>query len=263
MPVRSVDRALDVLEILAREGEASFTGIRTSMGSAKSSLYYLLDALSRRGYVVQSPATGNYGLGVKVFSLGSAYLTSLKLMSVVRDCLKELSGQLNETTQFAILDGVDVVYLHKEKPAGQSAVSLATEVGARLPATFTALGKAILSTWTEQDVRRRLAGMPWQTPTDRSVSSLAALLRQLKETRRRGWSLDDEESGLGLLCAGAPVFDNSSAAIGAVSSTVIKSLYGFPRVQELGESVRDCASKISTILGHAASPAPSQEEKSL
>lgn len=252
MTIESVERSLDVLELLAKQNELRFTDIQMRLGIPKSSLHVLLAVLEERGYVLRSDQTDNYRLGSRLFGLGSAYLSSLRLNEVVQGALREVVSRWGETCQFAVLDGTDVLYLFKEEPKVTLLV-VGTGQGKRLPAQCTALGKAILSTMPEDRVRELFEDKPWERLTDKSVSNIDELLSELRMIRERGWSIDDEESGIGVTCVGAPVLNHEGQAIGAVSTTFIKSRYGWASIEDLGESIQECAKRISSSLGYNSS----------
>ena len=179
---RSVLRALEILELLAgQDAPMSLAGIAKEMGIPKTSCLGLLRALNARGFIRQD-AAGGYGLGVRSFEVGAAYLRTMTPTRAVAGELRGLTGNLGMTSHFAVLDGDEVIYLAKHDPPG-SGVRLASELGARLPAATTAVGKAQLA---------------FAAPAEDGA---------LAEVRARGYAVDDGMTAAGIRCVAAPVFD--------------------------------------------------------
>ena len=151
--VKSAERALDVLELLARHARPVPTmTIARECGIPKSSAHHLLNVMRARHYVTYYEVERAWGLGVSVFEVGSAYLRSGPLQRLGRHLLVELTRELEETSHLAILHGTEVLYLDKEQPLRPGA-KLVSEVGVRLPAHLTAVGRAILAALPEAQVR--------------------------------------------------------------------------------------------------------------
>ena len=260
MTIGSVERALDILELLARKGELRFTDIRAALNIPKGSLHNLLKVLEKRSYIFLEDPGNTYRLSVKVVELSGSYLASLRLGDVVPPALRNAALKSGETCQFAILDGTDVFYLFKEQDASSNVV-VGTGQGMRLPAQYTALGKAILSTMDDEEIRELFEGESWTPLTNMSVSSVDELLAQLALTRQRGWSVDDEESSLGIMCLGSPVFDHQGKALGAVSMSFIKRKHSWDKIPDLAVVIQECATEISSRFGHQASLEKTEVER--
>jgi DNA-binding IclR family transcriptional regulator len=179
-------RALEVLELLAGlDPPMSLARIAKELDIPKTSCLGLLRALSAHEFVRQDE-TGGYGLGVRSFEVGAAYLRTMTPTRAVAGELRALTERLGMTSHFAILDGAEVVYLAKHDPPG-SGIRLASALGARLPAATTAVGKAQLA-FTGR------AGAPGEDAA-------------LDEVRARGYAVDEGTTAAGIRCVAAPVFD--------------------------------------------------------
>jgi DNA-binding IclR family transcriptional regulator len=249
MAIGSVERAFDILELLARGGPQRFTDIRGELDVPKGSLHNLLKALETRGYVYLDDRSGEYQLSAKVVELSGAYLSSLRLGDIIPPALGTAVEKSGETFQFALLDGTDVLYIYKEQPESTTFI-VGTSPGKRLPAQFTALGKAILSSLDDEEVRGLFEGAAWKPLTQMSVSNVEELILQLHQVRDRGWAVDDEESSMGIMCIAVPVMTHDGEALGAISTSFIKRKHSWDKIPALAEIVQECAQTISSRLGH-------------
>ncbi|MEX2973491.1 IclR family transcriptional regulator [Streptomyces sp. C184] len=199
--VKSAVRTVELLEYFAgRPGMHSLASVQEAVGYPKSSLYMLLRTLVDLGWI-ETDATGTrYGIGVRALLVGTSYLDGDEVVGAARPTLDRLSDDTTETIHLARLDGTHVVSLatrqspHHLRPF--------TRVGRRLPAHSTALGKALLATHTDDQVRSLLppvlARLTEHTRTDREQ-----LIEELHTVRAQGYAVDREENTLGLCCFGA------------------------------------------------------------
>jgi DNA-binding IclR family transcriptional regulator len=214
----AVTRAARILDELAVDGArpVPLSELARRVGAPKSSVANICAALVEAG-LVRRTETG-FGLGRRVAELGGAYLGSLDLVSEFQAAVERLPVASEETAQLAILDGLDVTYLARHD--GRQPIRLMSEIGRRLPASCTALGKATLAALPpdELDVRLRgVAALPTLTP--RSHRTVASLLDDLDEIRRRGYAIDDEETAEGVVCL-AVALEPFGTARGTYGSSV-------------------------------------------
>src|SRR5688572_16877237 len=112
--VQSVDRAFDILEILATEkGGMGVTEIARRIGLHKSTVHRLLTSMASRGYIEKDETTGTYRLGLKLVELCSLYLNSLELKTEAQPYLRKLAALTAQPVHLAILDRHEAVYIDK------------------------------------------------------------------------------------------------------------------------------------------------------
>ncbi|MER5730851.1 IclR family transcriptional regulator [Streptomyces sp. NPDC002138] len=202
-PVKSAVRTVRLLEhFAARPGLHSLADIQHDLGLPKSSLYMLLRTLVGMGWVETDSQGTRYGIGVRALLVGSSYIDGDEVVAAARPTLDRLSDGTTETIHLARLDGTSVVYLATRQ--SQHYLRPFTRVGRRLPVHSTALGKALLATHTDEEVRlllpERLEAVTQHTITDREV-----LIEELALVREQGYAVDREENTLGLRCFGVAV----------------------------------------------------------
>jgi len=216
---KSAVRALDILDMLTRESRGlSFTELLQFLRAPKSSLHELLAVLVERGFV-EYDATGRlYTLGIRVWESGQAYMRHHDLVSEARPLMHDIVDAINETVQLATVDGVENVYLAKVDCSHP--LRLQSEVGRRLPAHATGLGKALLAYLPPQERERRLQGRALARYTSHTLTDLAGLEADLAATRARGFALDDQEYTPGLRCVAVPIRDQHGRAGTAMSVSI-------------------------------------------
>lgn len=217
-PAPAVTRAVALLEELARSGDPlTLTELARRLDLAKSTVANLCAALEGSGMVRRSDT--RWALGYKVVELGQGFLSGTDLVTEFRRLTDELPTGQSETLLLAVLDGPDVLYLARHD--GTQPIRLASDVGRRLPAVVTALGKAMLSTLPDDELDRRLAEVgDLPVLTARSHRTLEGLRADLAATRARGYAVDDEQNTEGVTCFGVALPGWSEPPT-AVSTTLL------------------------------------------
>ena len=218
---KSAIRALDVLEALAGGYSArglSFTELLRMLGVPKSSLHELLTVLTERGFVEYERESRTYMLGIRVWENGQAYLRHHELVSMARPVMEQIVAQVNETVQVAVLDGVENVYLAKVDCSHP--LRLQSEVGRRLFAPPTGLGKVLLAALPEDVRRARLQGCELPRFTPQTLTDMPTLLSELAVVEGRGFAVDDQEYTPGLLCVAVPIHDHLGRVAAAMSVSI-------------------------------------------
>jgi DNA-binding IclR family transcriptional regulator len=217
--VKSAERVLDIVEALARDPRGlTFTDLLRVLQLPKSSLHELLRVLTERGYVEYDPASHLYMLGIRVWESGQAYLRHHDLVREALPVMESIVGRINETVQLAILDGFENVYLAKVDSSHP--LRLQSEVGRRLHAHATGLGKVLLAHLSHDELIRRLDGTSLPRFTSHTLTDQVQLLEELGRIGERGFALDAQEYTAGLCCVAVPIYHSSSRVIAAMSVSI-------------------------------------------
>ena len=199
--VQSVERAFEVLEIMAGAGDAiGLSQLAEMSGLPLPTIHRLTRTLVGLGYVRQLPSR-QYALGPKLIRLGESATRMIGAWS--RPQLVDLVKATGETANMAMLDGTMAVYV-AQVPSEHS-MRMFTEVGRRVYPHSTGVGKALLSQLSDDDVRRIVArtGMPAQTAN--TITEPDALIADLELIRHRGYAVDEGEQEVGVRCFAVPV----------------------------------------------------------
>ena len=235
--VRTVERALALLRMIAGSSPPmTFGELHKAAGLPKASAHNLLTTLEESGFVVRD-GHGRYSVGLAAFEVGSAHPVRTGLLRLAEPLLRDLVRRHNETCHLGILDHGDVLYV--ERLESSQPVRLSTATGVRVEAYATGIGKALLSLAPDPDVKA-LYPAKLRPITPGTLASMPALLRDLAETRRRGYALDNEESTVGVRCAGAAVSAPGWPAAG-ISLSVPLQRAPADRLAELGADVQAAA----------------------
>ncbi len=240
--VQSVDRAFHLLELMADEGGAvSLSQLAERSKLPLPTIHRLMRSLVSQDYVRQEPSR-RYALGPRLIRLGES--ANQLIGSWAMPYLTQLVEEIGETANMAMLQGDSVVYV-AQVPSPHF-MRMFTEVGRRVLPHCTGVGKALLSTLPEEQVRAVIArtGMPAQT--DNTLTSLPALLAELASSRERGYAVDEGEQEPGVRCVAVPVDDapvRVSISISGPSSRVSRE-----RVPEIAPVLQRVAAHLIADL---------------
>lgn len=199
--VQSVDRALDVLEVLAdHRGTLGVTEVARAAGLPPGTTHRLLVALTQRGWVRQDPGR-RYGVGPAAMRLGDAAYR--ELAAVAASALRAAVEATGETANLAVLEGDQMVYVAQS--SSPHTLRIFAEVGRRVPLHSTAVGKVALSGLEPDRAHALLTGRERVARTPHTLTDAEDLRRELDVVREQGFALDDEEQELGVRCVAVPV----------------------------------------------------------
>ncbi|MDQ6793368.1 MAG: IclR family transcriptional regulator [Chloroflexota bacterium] len=244
----AVTRAAAILDALAEAPSAptALSDLARRLGLPKSSVANICAALVDARLIRR--ADQGFQLGRRLAELGGAYLATVDEVQEFYDLAGELPVASQETTQLALLDGLEVTYVARHD--GRQAIRLASEIGRRLPASCTALGKATLASLDPADLAERLRGVEaLPSMTRNSHRRVADLLDDLDEVRRRGYAIDNEETAEGILCLGVAIPRRRSGGDPyGVSVTLLKARADDARLEALAADLKRLAGLLSNPL---------------
>lgn len=242
--VQSLDRAFALLEHMAAAGgDVALSELAVRSGLPLPTIHRIIRTLVTSGYVRQLPSR-RYALGPRLIGLGDA--ASRMLGEWARPQLAMLVDQVGETANMAMLDGDDVVYV-AQVPSKHS-MRMFTEVGRRVPAHCTGVGKALLAQLPPLEAQALLAraGMPAQTP--HTISDPEQLARELDRIRKQGYAVDDAEQELGVRCVAVAVPGGPSMTALSVSGPEARVTWS--AVERIAPLLREAA---ESLAGHLSS----------
>jgi DNA-binding IclR family transcriptional regulator len=247
-PASTSIKTLTVMELLAplREG-LGLNEITRRLESSRGSVLRILGALHQKRVIVQDPISKRYRLTLRLLELGAQVLEHVDIQDVARPHLRRLSQLSGETTHLGILDGWDIVKIAKCEPTNP--VRLQGQVGCRVPSHCTSLGKALLASLTETELRNYLATYPLTPQTPQTVTSPTILEQHLSEVRVQGYAVDLEEHRPGICCVGASIRAHMGEAVAAISVSGPAFRMYPGSIPTLARLVLDTAHAISLELG--------------
>lgn len=213
--VKSLRKALAVLNVLANaDRPLSTADLAIQAGIARPTAYRFVQTLVAAGYVTQDPIDGRLSIGFAVLPLASSVLDRNRMRLEALPHLHRLAEQTGERTNLGILYRDRVLYIAGiEKPALPTIYS---RFGKSAPAHCSSLGKAILAYMPEPDVRELVERQPLAGFTAETITTVPRFIKELAETRARGYATDRAENMPGSYCLAAPIFDAGNRPIGAI-----------------------------------------------
>lgn len=197
-------RGLALLEMLA-DGPQPLTLMEfyERTGLPKSTLIRLLAVLAEMDFVVRVDERPAFRLGHKVQVLSTAYVAELDVSMVAGPYLRELAQTSGQTANLGLLDRDQVLHVCVEEP--DRPIRFTAAAGTRDATYCTALGKMLLAGIAPQRVRDHVPASPFPRRTDRTITSLAELKRELLRTAEQGYAFDNNEGSVGLRCLAVPI----------------------------------------------------------
>jgi len=213
--VQSLGRAFAILEEVARHREGiGLADLSKLVGLHNSTTFHLAKTMVSLGYLRQEKETKRYRVGRPLFALAASALDEIEMVNVATPVLEELSRQTSESSHFAVRMGDAVVVI--ARTSGPGAFQLTDRVGVVRPAHCTALGKIILASLRPDQLKRFLERVDMKPSTEKSITDVAVLLREIAEIRRTGIAFDDGEFNPEVRCVAVPVTDFTGTVIGAL-----------------------------------------------
>jgi IclR family transcriptional regulator, blcABC operon repressor len=244
----AVTRAAAIIDALAENpaDPTALSDLARRLGLPKSSVANICSALVEARLIRRAGA--GFMLGRRLAELGGAYLATVDQVHEFYELADQLPVASEETTQMAVLDGLEVTYVARHD--GRQPIRLASEIGRRLPASCTALGKAALASLDPADLAERLRGVETLPQlTKSSHRRVADLLDDLDEIRRRGYAVDNEETAEGIVCLGVSIPQRRPGdGLYALSVTLLKARADPARREALVADLQRLARQLSNPL---------------
>ena len=246
--VQSVDRALAVLEILARDGHAGVSDIAEEMGIHKSTVSRLLGSLVGREMVQQNSERGKYQLGFGILRLASSIPGRLSVAREARPVMEALADRFKETVNLAVLRSNYAVNV--DQAMGPSTLATYDWVGSLTPLHATSSGKILLGALSVDDRDRILkeTGLPGRTP--RTITDRKELENELISAARDGYAVTREEFEIGINSMSVPVYNHLGRVIGAISISGPAFRFDPEKTQGLIEALKDAGLQVSAKMGY-------------
>jgi IclR family pca regulon transcriptional regulator len=212
--VQSLERGLSVITAFGPETpQLTLSDVARVTGLTRAAARRFLLTLADLGFVRQEGKL--FRLTPRVLSLGYAFLSSLSLPAVAEPHLEWLAREVGESSSMSVLDGPDIVYVARVPTS--RIMTVAINVGTRFPAYATSMGRALLAGLDDDALEAHLAGLDLEAFTARTVRSVDDLRERVREARRHGYALVDQELEYGLRSVAAPVRDRTGAVVAAVN----------------------------------------------
>ena len=240
-------RSLAILEVVVRADRLiSLTEIVDQMALPKPTVFRLLSALEKGGWILRQPGDKDYTVGSRLADFGLGIMMNNSVRMLRHTILANIGNKLGETCNITMLDGNEIVYIDRAF-SERSGMQVVRAIGGRGPLHLTSTGKLFLSVDEPKAIRAYATRTGLAGHNKNSITDLAKLERELSLVRARGYARDNEELELGVRCMAAGIHDDSGKLIAGLSISAPAD-----RLQEEWlEDLVSTASQISATLGYA------------
>ncbi len=247
--VPALQRGLQLLMQFNRE-DRELTGAELSrrLDLPRASVFRMLYTLEQGGFVERVGDGGSYKLGLAVLRLGFEFLASMELTEHGRPVIEELRDRCGYSAHVVVRDAQEVVFV--AKVAGHSALFHSIQVGARLPAHATVLGRLLLADLDMAALSQLYPETPLPAHTPKTPTTLAQLKALIDEDKARGYGVSQGGYESGISTIAAPVFNDHHKVAAAVSVTVPKQQVPESELTVLVQQVRQAAAQLTERISH-------------
>lgn len=245
--IKSLDRAMAVLERLSELGGATLSDLAEATNHAPASLYRILVTLEGRGMVDFDPAPQTWHIGASAFRIGSRFLRRTSLVERARPALRALMEATGETANLGIARDGHVLFVSQVET--HESIRAFFPPGTMSPMHASGIGKALLAQLPPDRAARIAARHGLERFTGRTLTAPEALAADLAQTRRRGYAIDDQEKTRGMRCIAAPIFDMHDEAVAGLSISGPADRLPDDAIPAIGAKVIEAAASVSRGLG--------------
>jgi len=249
MIIQSVDRALGILSLFG--STSTFLGISeiaAAMKLNKGTVWGLVTTLEQDRFLRQDPETHKYTVGPRLFELGMVYASSLEINALASRPVQQLANRTGLNARVGVFEGGMVLTTLMALPKSND--SLSHQIGPRVPAYCSGLGKAMLAYLPPDELKQYLHNTKLVRHTPATIVDAKHLLQDLEKTRERGYSISREEMIPGVVALGTPVFSRKRFLAGAISVSHSSKVLLGDRFEEFVQELLFTASEIARTMGY-------------
>lgn len=244
--IQSVERAVQIIRAFEKSEELGVTEISKITGLHKSTAFNLISTLEKIGILTKNTYTGKYMLGMELFRLGT--MVNSNIRSICRPYLESLAEKYRETVNLVARNDGLVIYI--EKIESSHSMRISTKEGQRLPLHVTAVGKAIMSTLTDDEIKDITKKVAFMKYTNFSVLSVEELFIQLQFAKEKGYVEDLQEYENELICVASPIRDFTGIASYAIGVSGPASRMTKEIRKNIGTTLVQYTKEISRRMGY-------------
>ena len=247
--IKSIDRALQVLELFSLEKpEWGVTEISRALNIYKSHVHNILSTFAEKGFVKKDSKTDKYKLGIKFFELGSIVIKNMDLRKIAHPYIEELSKEFNETVHLGVLDEGRVISIEREE--SDKGLCSHIEIGRRTPLHCTAVGKAIMSYLSENEINLIVKEKGLKKYTENTITNEKELENEFKKIREQGYAVDNMEHEEGVRCVAGPIRDYTGKVIASMSISGPAFRINENNTPNIAKKVKEYRNCISNEMGY-------------
>ena len=250
MTVQSVHRAVDILAAFSlHRPRLGISELSQELNLPKTTIHGLVQTLVELGLLEQDPATRKYGLGLRLYELGGILAGSLKVNRMGMEPTRRLAQETGQMARLAIWKDEYVLVTFTVITPQQGPIL--PNLGPRVAAYCTAVGKAVLAFLPDDELARYLDSVKLAAYTPSTIIDPKQLLKHLKQIRKQGYAVDQEEFITGIACISAPIFDNLARVTASISLSGLPSEVLGRGLEATSQRLIRTAEEISMYMGYS------------
>jgi IclR family pca regulon transcriptional regulator len=244
--IESLDRGLRVLELFGGgQQPMTLSDLAKAADLPRATARRILFTLERAGFVASDGKL--FRLTPRVLVLASAYLASNHVVSVLQPALDKLSADAQEISSMAILDGFDAVFIARASPT--RVFSSGIDIGYRLPAFCTSVGRVLLSRLSDDELATTLDAMDLAPLTPFTMTDKKRLLQAIKIDRAQDYSLVDREAEPGFRSISVPVRRYDGIIVAAINMGAhVDRVSASEMIERFLPPLREAAASVKSLL---------------
>jgi IclR family acetate operon transcriptional repressor len=245
--IQSVDRAFDVLDILALKHGLTLSEIASELNQSPATIYRALSTLQARKIVETDPATQVWNIGPAAFQIGNAFVRRNSVVERSRPIMRDLMAQTGETANLGIEKSDRVIFVSQVET--HETIRAFFPPGTQSPMHASGIGKALLAHYSDDRIMKLLKHSSLEQFTDKTITDPKELLQEIANIRSQGFAFDDEEKNLGMRCIASPILNYFGEAVAGISVSGPTHRMTLDRINNISAAVKDAANTLSQSLG--------------
>ncbi len=212
----SLARGLIVIQAFTQQSpQMTISQLSVKTGLSRAAVRRCLYTLTKLGFAGAEDGS-RYGLRPRMLTLSHSYTASSTLSTAAQPIIERMSASLRESFSVATLDGDDIVYIARTT-VDRVMVAVDLHIGSRLPAYCTSMGRVLLAYLAPEKLEQYLARVDLVPRTTRTVTTVDKLRLALRNVRRTGYALVDQELEVGLRSLAVPVYAPSGRVVATIN----------------------------------------------
>lgn len=247
--VQSLDRAFSILEVIS-ESRSGITlkDLSIKTGLHKSTVHRLTSSLVENGYVEQIE-NSLYKITYKMYEVGSKAYDHLSIVDAARDSMDKLVQEVGEVVHLVIRKDTQILYIDKINSGRNSAI-MGSSIGSLAPMHCTSVGKAMLFEASIDEIKNLWDRSNIIENTKSTISNYEDFLEEIRISKKRGYSIDNEENELGIRCIGAPIYNSANRICAAISISGPISRINSDTIDYYSKPLVEATKEISKKMGY-------------
>jgi len=216
--VMSLVKGLNVIKAFNQQRpKMSLSQVASITGYSRAATRRFLLTLVSEGYAKQEDKL--FSLTAKILELGYCYLSAVDIWQHAQPLMADLVSQIDESCSAAVLDGFDVVYVARVATT-KRIMSVGLDVGTRLPAFATSMGRVLMAGLDEVELGKFIANCPKEQFTHFTLLNEKELFAEILQVKNYGYSLVEQELELGLTSISVPIHNRAGKLSAALSISI-------------------------------------------